>query len=107
MPTVSFSPRKQMLCPSLCIQGLLSVCKHRKDDGLLVFFSFLETIIYLKCNLRLYISRDKQEVCIWRIRHLSRLYISAFQTGMCAQVSLVDRINTQRFEILQFYHFPT
>lgn len=83
--------------------------KHRKSDGILVFFSFLETIIYLTCNLRPSISRDQQAVGIWRIHHAGRLYMSAFQTRMCAQVSL-GRLETQIWRLgwgLRFYSSDT
>ena len=69
-----------------CIWWRLSICKHQTSGGLPVFLSFLEKTYYLKCTLRLCLSRNWQAVSVRRAHHSSRLYTHAFQTYMCARV---------------------
>lgn len=82
---MSLRPLKQIFCSWLCIQGLLSISKHQKSGGRLIFFSFLETVVYSKCSLRLSISSPASS---WYLEDpSSRLYINDFQTWMCTWVS--------------------
>lgn len=62
-------------------------------QALEVFLSLLKITFYLKCTLRLHLSRDLREAGVWRTHHSSRPYISNLK--MC--MSLLGALLKCRF----------